>query len=74
MAHLLLVEDDAAIRTSLLRALRDRGHAVASAHTAMDGLQTALAERPDLVVLDLGLPDLTAGRCCACCGRSARSR
>ena len=58
MAHLLLVEDDAAIRTSLLRALRDRGHAVASAHTAMDGLQTALAERPDLVVLDLGLPDL----------------
>ncbi len=58
MAHLLLIEDDAAIRTNLLRALRDRGHAVAASHTAMDGLQTALAERPDLVVLDLGLPDL----------------
>ncbi|GAB1646056.1 response regulator transcription factor [Krasilnikovia sp. MM14-A1259] len=58
MAHLLLIEDDAAIRTSLLRALRDRGHAVAASHTAMDGLQTALAERPELVVLDLGLPDL----------------
>lgn len=58
MAHLLLIEDDAAIRTSLLRALRERGHAVAASHTAMDGLQTALAERPDLVVLDLGLPDL----------------
>ncbi len=58
MAHLLVIEDDPAIRTTLLRALRDRGHAVAASHTAMDGLQTALAERPDLVVLDLGLPDL----------------
>jgi DNA-binding response OmpR family regulator len=58
VAHLLLIEDDAAIRTNLLRALRERGHAVAASHTAMDGLQTALAERPDLVVLDLGLPDL----------------
>jgi two-component system, OmpR family, KDP operon response regulator KdpE len=58
VAHLLLIEDDAAIRTNLLRALRDRGHAVASSSTAMDGLQAALAERPDLVVLDLGLPDL----------------
>ncbi|MEU8230831.1 response regulator transcription factor [Actinoplanes sp. NPDC048967] len=58
MAHLLLIEDDSAIRTTLLRALRERGHAVAASHTAMDGLRTALAERPDLVVLDLGLPDL----------------
>ena len=58
MAHLLLIEDDAAIRTNLLRSLRERGRAVAASHTAMDGLQTALAERPDLVVLDLGLPDL----------------
>ena len=58
VAHLLLIEDDSAIRTTLLRALRERGHAVAASHTAMSGLQTALAERPDLVVLDLGLPDL----------------
>ncbi|MEU7903563.1 response regulator transcription factor [Actinoplanes sp. NPDC049118] len=61
MAHLLLIEDDSAIRTHLLRALRERGHAVAASHTAMHGLQTALAERPDLVVLDLGLPDLDGG-------------
>ena len=58
MAHLLLIEDDPAIRTTLLRSLRERGHAVAASNTAMDGLQTAMAERPDLVVLDLGLPDL----------------
>jgi DNA-binding response OmpR family regulator len=58
VARLLLIEDDAAIRTMLIRALRDRGHAVASAPTALAGLETALAERPDLVVLDLGLPDV----------------
>ena len=46
-------------RTPLsIRALRERGHAVAAAYTAMDGLQAVLADRPDLVVLDLGLPDL----------------
>ncbi|SDZ08521.1 DNA-binding response regulator, OmpR family, contains REC and winged-helix (wHTH) domain [Micromonospora pattaloongensis] len=58
MPRLLLIEDDLAIRTPLIRALRERGHAVAAAHTAMSGLQSALDERPDLVVLDLGLPDL----------------
>jgi len=58
VAHLLLVEDDATIRTALTRALSERGHAVASAPNAMSGLQAALAERPDLVILDLGLPDV----------------
>ncbi|MEH1013508.1 response regulator transcription factor [Micromonospora sp. CPCC 206060] len=58
MARLLLIEDDPTIRIPLLRALRDRGHAVAAATGAMDGLRDALDDRPDLVVLDLGLPDL----------------
>ncbi|MGY1603023.1 response regulator transcription factor [Geodermatophilus sp. SYSU D00815] len=58
MAQLLVVEDDERIRTALIRALRDRGHAVSSAGTAMSGLQQAVESRPDLVVLDLGLPDL----------------
>ncbi|MDG4765374.1 response regulator transcription factor [Solwaraspora sp. WMMD406] len=58
MARLLLIEDDLAIRTPLIRALRHLGHAVAAADTAMSGLQHALDDRPDLVVLDLGLPDL----------------
>jgi two-component system, OmpR family, KDP operon response regulator KdpE len=58
MARLLLIEDDPTIRAPLVRALKERGHAVASVSTAMEGVQTALTERPDLVVLDLGLPDL----------------
>jgi DNA-binding response OmpR family regulator len=56
--HLLVIEDDLRLREALLRALRANGHAVASASTAMTGLQQAIDERPDLVILDLGLPDL----------------
>ena len=58
MPQVLLVEDDHTIRTALTRALGERGHAVSSAHTAMNGLRQAVDERPDVVVLDLGLPDL----------------
>jgi DNA-binding response OmpR family regulator len=58
VARLLLIEDDPAIRIPLMRALHERGHAVASEHTAMSGLQACLDQRPDLVVLDLGLPDV----------------
>ena len=57
MPQLLLVEDDPAIRSALVRALSERGHGVATASTAMAGLQAAVDDRPDLVVLDLGLPD-----------------
>jgi two-component system KDP operon response regulator KdpE len=58
VAQLLVVEDDERIRSALIRALRERGHAVSSAGTAMEGLRQAVDERPDLVLLDLGLPDL----------------
>lgn len=58
MAQLLLVEDDAAIRGALIRALTDRGHAVSSTPNAMEALQLVLDYPPDLVILDLGLPDL----------------
>src|SRR6185295_8779828 len=58
VAVLLLIEDDAKIRTAMMRALTERGNAVASQPTGMAGLRHAIDERPDLVVLDLGLPDL----------------
>jgi DNA-binding response OmpR family regulator len=58
MPKVLIVEDDPTIRTAVIRALTDKGYAVAAAHTAMSGLQLAVSEHPDVVVLDLGLPDL----------------
>ena len=59
MAQLLLVEDDAAIRSALIRTLTERGHAVTSMATGMSGLQHLLASPPDLILLDLGLPDVS---------------
>ena len=58
MPKVLIVEDDPTIRTAVIRALTDKGYAVAAAHTAMTGLQLAVSEHPDVVILDLGLPDL----------------
>jgi two-component system, OmpR family, KDP operon response regulator KdpE len=58
VAQILLVEDDAEIRRALIRALTDRGHVVSSTATAMAGLQLILDAPVDLVVLDLGLPDI----------------
>jgi DNA-binding response OmpR family regulator len=58
VAQLLLVEDDAEIRRALIRALTDLGHVVSSAPTAMAGLQHVLDSPVDLVILDLGLPDV----------------
>jgi DNA-binding response OmpR family regulator len=58
MATVLLVEDDHVVRGAMLRSLTDRGHAVHAVATALDALRRVAAETPDLVVLDLGLPDL----------------
>jgi DNA-binding response OmpR family regulator len=54
----LLVEDDAAIRSALTRALRDHGHGVASVGSGLPALSAAVENRPDVVLLDLGLPDV----------------
>jgi two-component system KDP operon response regulator KdpE len=58
MPHILVVEDDPRVRSALVRALSERGYATSSASTGMSGLEVAVAERPDLVVVDLGLPDI----------------
>ena len=58
MADVLIIEDDATIRTALVRALTARSHSTMTSPTALDGLQSLVAHRPDVVLLDLGLPDL----------------
>jgi DNA-binding response OmpR family regulator len=58
MATVLLVEDDHVVRDALMRSLTDLGHTVHATGTALDALRRAAAEPPDLIVLDLGLPDL----------------
>ena len=58
MATILLIEDDAGIRSAMTRALTDLGHAVTTSDRGMPGLELAVDNPPDVVLLDLGLPDL----------------
>jgi len=58
VATVLLVEDDDHVRQAFLRELRDLGHTMRSAGRALDALRDVAANAPDVVVLDLGLPDL----------------
>ena len=58
MFRLLLIEDDAEVRRALRLDLEDEGYAVLEAPDGASGLAMFRAERPDLVLLDLRLPDL----------------
>jgi len=58
VTDLLLIEDDAEIRTGLIRALTQRGHTMRSESSGMSGLQAAIDHHPEMVLLDLGLPDV----------------
>jgi len=58
MTRVLVVEDDPAIGRLLRRTLTDLGNVVTVASDGASGLSLALNEQPDVVLLDLGLPDL----------------
>jgi DNA-binding response OmpR family regulator len=55
--RILIVEDETSLREGLADLIRAAGHEVNSAATAKAGLETALGQPHDLVVLDLMLPD-----------------
>jgi two-component system, OmpR family, KDP operon response regulator KdpE len=57
-AHLLLIEDDEPTRVAVAHNLAAHGYRVSSAADGAEGLRAWEAERPDLLLLDLGLPDL----------------
>lgn len=58
MPSILIIEDDQRIRESLATRLSERGHDVETVSRAIDGVQHAVSGNFDVVVLDLGLPDL----------------
>jgi DNA-binding response OmpR family regulator len=57
-AHILLVDDDALLRRSLVLNLEEAGYRASASATAEDGLTLAMRDRPDLVLLDIGLPGM----------------
>jgi two-component system KDP operon response regulator KdpE len=55
---ILIIEDEPPIRRAIRNALRDMAERVIEAEAGAEGIDLAAAERPELVVLDLGLPDV----------------
>ena len=58
MPSILIIEDEQRIRESLATRLSERGHDVETVARAIDGVEQAVSGNFDVVVLDLGLPDL----------------
>lgn len=56
--RVLIIEDDPASRDLAKRIVEGLGHSVLTADAGREGLRLAHSERPDLIVLDLHLPDL----------------
>lgn len=54
----LVVEDDKSVRSLLTTALEVNGYQYRSAETGLASIQEALSYKPDLILLDLGLPDM----------------
>jgi two-component system, OmpR family, KDP operon response regulator KdpE len=54
----LLIEDDPQIRRFLRASLSGQGYRLLEAATGEEGVSLAASQRPDLIILDLGLPDL----------------
>ncbi|MGH8861167.1 MAG: response regulator [Jatrophihabitantaceae bacterium] len=57
--HVLIVEDDRALLRALAMNLTARGYRVTEAETGTRALGAAAAHGPDVIVLDLGLPDIS---------------
>jgi two-component system, OmpR family, KDP operon response regulator KdpE len=57
-ARVLVVDDEPAIRRFLRASLAAHGYTIFEASDGQSALSAVVAERPDLVILDLGLPDL----------------
>ncbi len=54
----LIIDDEAPIRRLLRLTLEPQGYRIHEAGTGQLGLQEAAARRPDVIILDLGLPDM----------------
>jgi DNA-binding response OmpR family regulator len=72
--RILLIDDDPGIREMLSLFLSGKGHTVTSADRGVTGLAKARQEYPDLIILDLSLPDIDGLEVCAQLKSSPRTR
>ncbi len=64
MAQVLVIDDDRDLLNVCRVGLQALGHVVRTAETGHDGLAEAAIARPDVLVLDLGLPDMDGVEVC----------
>ena len=64
MARVLVVDDDPALLRALRVSLNLKGHEVLTAATGEQGISQAALTSPDVIVLDLGLPDIDGLKVC----------
>jgi two-component system, OmpR family, KDP operon response regulator KdpE len=64
MTKVLIVDDDPSLLKALRIGLRSRGDEVLSAHTGSEAVTQVALESPELVILDLGLPDIDGIEVC----------
>lgn len=64
-ARILIIEDEAPMRTALADLLASEGYRPLTAVDGEDGLRRAIEEQPDLILLDIMLPKLDGFRLCA---------
>ncbi len=62
--HILLVDDEVSIQRAMAPMLRARGYGVSIAGTGREALDMFERERPDLIILDLALPDMDGIEVC----------
>jgi two-component system phosphate regulon response regulator PhoB len=74
MARLLVIEDEKDLQKVLEFNLRQAGHDVLTALRGREGLQLAREHHPDLVLLDLMLPDLAGTEICKALKQDAHTR
>jgi two-component system KDP operon response regulator KdpE len=63
-AKILLVDDDVSIQRAVAPLLRSRGYHVDVVSTGLEAVKAVVDNEPDLIVLDLGLPDLEGAEVC----------
>ncbi|WP_312831759.1 response regulator transcription factor [Sedimentibacter saalensis] len=58
MTKILVIEDDKKILNFVTMALKAKGYSIVTAHNGNEGILSFRTENPDIMILDLGLPDM----------------
>lgn len=69
---LLIIDDDAHLRESLAEVLEMEGYECIQAGAAKDGIETALKHSPDVVIMDIQLPDSSGFQICQTLRKGSR--